>query len=1356
MKRYYCTYFDRNYLVKALALYDSLTKIANHEFELHVICLDDFTFTLLNHFHLPELKLMSLSDLERAEPELLAVKNARTLLEYYWTMTPVVANRILLDHPEIDILTYVDADLYFFDSPEPLFAEMKEGSVLICGHKFSPEVAHVEPTAGTYNVGLVAFRSDPDGLEVLRTWRRQCLEWCAAVYQEGKYGDQLYLNDWPERFKRVVVCETYGAAIGPWNHTKYRFENQNGKALIDGYPLIFYHYHALLVFKKKVFMPAVHLVYKIREDVLRICFIPYLEALEAAAARITGQIPEFVSGLDAVAPFTQEHVYLIRGNVGFSDPLGRRPADIGRGWHLYSGDQLLTGNPVIVNKALAPVGPEELNRRGAASLSRGELDMAITWYTQSLALLSEQPEVHRKLAVAFAAKNQIDKAGRHLGLAAGLVREQTKPATSGWPTITLVTPSYNQGEYLEACIQSVLGQRYPNLEYIIMDGGSRDQSVDIIRKYSPYLHFWQSKPDGGQYAAIQEGFTKGHGDILAWLNSDDLLQPGALWVVAKIFRFYPEIEWIMGRPAVYNVYGELDSLLGYFPEWSRRAYLEGRIGPPHIQQESTFWRRSLYEKAGNRIETRMKLAGDCELWGRFFRHAKLHTVDALLAGFRCHEAQKTAVAGVYEAEARQVVVQEKAYFDAATDKTLLPAPPTLTMPDLIYRAQDKLSVDAFPYFLYSRKSHFNYFERYARIHPGRVVPAPGDDLSVYQELLVFSLIKDVLPPGSRLLQIGDSASPLLSVLASEYECWLLGTDEADGRESGASETRRVRGTIGDFCSMLPDGEFDFVFSIGVLGKIPVDTVRFHDLCRDLDRLIKDGGLSLHCFEVYVSDFQVWSPELMSFMKNYFAAPAPGNYLAQMRLDPDAYFMTDEAYASLRKRSGRTLSSAQERLASCNLLFKKNDALSRFRQKEHFRLNREGETAFLQGDPDEAGRFFKAALMAEPGYGMAHNNLGALYWKQGDAGAALSSFKAALAHDSSNRVALWNALEMTEPSKRYEVLRQELWAYMRECPQDKTVLFSLVRAQEVFLKEHLNQSVKEDGAVQGKSFQVSVVVVSTGKDALRATLSDLARQSLRSLEIVVVSADNQDNPAKIIAECRLQGACIRHLRTAGVLNKTLARNLGLFTAQGEFVGTLDTGIRTPSDRYEQLMARFSGSPAVALVLSGTKAQSLSFSESETLFSGLRSPHVLWRRKLHQTDAYFNEAFPNFGPEDFFFRLRHSYSMGILASDETGMVGKQDYPSEVMAEWFNLKMGHHRAARRNSPWFYTSKQLIDLINEYIRVISGFLTGNQIEDAVVFFKTHRSAFPNLKELLDLDSRIKRLMELRPSVRQALKYRE
>lgn len=207
----------------------------------------------------------------------------------------------------------------------------------------------------------------------------------------------------------------------------------------------------------------------------------------------------------------------------------------------------------------------------------------------------------------------------------------TAPDGKPWPKISIVTPSFNMENYIEDTILSVIGQQYPNLEYIIIDGGSKDGTVDIIKRYEPWISYWISEPDSGMYEAIQKGFSRATGDIMAYINSDDKYYPDAFFSAATIFALIEDVDWVLGRASFYNDEGTIVDVKD-LRKWSKFNYYLGDY--KWIQQESVFWRRRLWLKAGGKINTNLKYAGDYELWLRFFRYAKLYSTDTLFAGFR--------------------------------------------------------------------------------------------------------------------------------------------------------------------------------------------------------------------------------------------------------------------------------------------------------------------------------------------------------------------------------------------------------------------------------------------------------------------------------------------------------------------------------------------------------------------------------------------------------------------------------------------------------------------------------------------------------------------------------------------------
>jgi len=212
-----------------------------------------------------------------------------------------------------------------------------------------------------------------------------------------------------------------------------------------------------------------------------------------------------------------------------------------------------------------------------------------------------------------------------------------------YPRISLVTPNFNQDNFLEQTICSVLDQGYPNLEYIIVDGGSTDRSIEIIKKYSSKLSWWISEKDEGMYHAIQKGFDKSTGEIMGWINSDDVLQGESLYAVAKCFR-QKEVNWVQGINTVIDIEGRILYIQKpYNTSWydflCYNFLVNGKLKRfGTLQQESTFWRRVLWRKADG-LDLRYKYAGDFALWMIFFRYDKLFLVDSPIGAFRIRPDQ---------------------------------------------------------------------------------------------------------------------------------------------------------------------------------------------------------------------------------------------------------------------------------------------------------------------------------------------------------------------------------------------------------------------------------------------------------------------------------------------------------------------------------------------------------------------------------------------------------------------------------------------------------------------------------------------------------------------------------------------
>jgi glycosyltransferase involved in cell wall biosynthesis len=260
------------------------------------------------------------------------------------------------------------------------------------------------------------------------------------------------------------------------------------------------------------------------------------------------------------------------------------------------------------------------------------------------------------------------------------------------PRISIVTTNYNGVAYLEQTIRSVLDQRYPNLEYIIIDGGSTDGSQEIIKKYEKHLAYWESEEDRGFAHAYNKGFSRASGEILAYLNSDDMYCPWAFEIVGRSFSEIPEMQWLTTLyPMSHSPEVGFNGLYPAQP-YNRELYYADFYGPrlQCIQQESTFWRRSLWDKAGGYMDESLKLAIDSELWSRFFELTDLYAITTPLAGFRMRPDSKS---GLHFSE---YLVEMKRALQRSIDRT-----------------GTKLTL---------RPNHVNYFTARLLNMPSRLVP----------------------------------------------------------------------------------------------------------------------------------------------------------------------------------------------------------------------------------------------------------------------------------------------------------------------------------------------------------------------------------------------------------------------------------------------------------------------------------------------------------------------------------------------------------------------------------------------------------------------------------------------------------
>ena len=280
----FCTYFDQHYLPRALALYNSLQKHCP-TFHLFALCLDQDSYSLLETARLPHMTPVSLDELEQANPALCRVKTQRSRVEYYYTCGPSFLLYLLGRFPGIDLITYLDSDLYFFSSPKALFDELQEHSVGIIEHRLPTKLVDRYSKFGLYNVGWISFRRDQNGLECLRWWDDQCRKWCYDRVEDNKFADQKYLEQFPVRFRSVCVIQHKGANLAPWNIGNYRITERAGSVLVDDQPLVFFHFHGFKMLSRWLFDSNFGWYQVSLSAVVRQCiFLPYIQELRGLAA----------------------------------------------------------------------------------------------------------------------------------------------------------------------------------------------------------------------------------------------------------------------------------------------------------------------------------------------------------------------------------------------------------------------------------------------------------------------------------------------------------------------------------------------------------------------------------------------------------------------------------------------------------------------------------------------------------------------------------------------------------------------------------------------------------------------------------------------------------------------------------------------------------------------------------------------------------------------------------------------------------------------------------------------------------------------------------------------------------------
>ncbi len=288
---YFCTYFDYHYLLRGLALYHSLRRYCP-SFRLWVLGLDSECHRILSQLNLPDVRLISLEEFEKGDEELLKARQNRSPMEYYFTCTPSLSLFILNNFPEVDRITYLDADLFFFSDLTPIYQEIGNHSIAIVEHRF-PSYLRDWERYGIYNVGWLSFKRDSHAFTCLHWWRERCNEWCYDRCEEGRYADQKYLDTWPDRFQNVVILRHKGVDLAPWNLANYQIQEYKNRVWVDDQPLIFFHFHGFKQITNWLYDPNfVDYGLKPSRVVRQSIYAPYIRILLAMARQVPSVSPK--------------------------------------------------------------------------------------------------------------------------------------------------------------------------------------------------------------------------------------------------------------------------------------------------------------------------------------------------------------------------------------------------------------------------------------------------------------------------------------------------------------------------------------------------------------------------------------------------------------------------------------------------------------------------------------------------------------------------------------------------------------------------------------------------------------------------------------------------------------------------------------------------------------------------------------------------------------------------------------------------------------------------------------------------------------------------------------------------------
>lgn len=295
MKHFYCSTFSKEYAYKGLLLYNSI-KRHDRDFQFFMICLNNEVKTLFEKMNLTYATLISMEEVEKDDKELLTIKDSRNIKEYIWTSKASVCLYLFKHFTEIDHIVWLDGDTFFLGNPDPIFTEWADCSIALTEEKWLEEHSILGETNGIYNTGFMGFKRDPHAMECLSWFREKLIEWCFDKWEHGLWSDQVYVNDWTERFKNVGIIDNIGVNLTPYI-INYRLANEtinqiDNEIMINNEKVIFFHYYGFKYYDGNVF-DICNYVMDFRDDLTQILYLPYINACKDMLGKLSSIDPQF-------------------------------------------------------------------------------------------------------------------------------------------------------------------------------------------------------------------------------------------------------------------------------------------------------------------------------------------------------------------------------------------------------------------------------------------------------------------------------------------------------------------------------------------------------------------------------------------------------------------------------------------------------------------------------------------------------------------------------------------------------------------------------------------------------------------------------------------------------------------------------------------------------------------------------------------------------------------------------------------------------------------------------------------------------------------------------------------------------